>query len=139
MDSHDYRHITTTRVNGRRTGVHRRRVPRMTWRRCSLPALAIAALLVLFGHELLMAADLHAPSPVHGEHAVGQAPVDTDCGVPEGARPSSRDDPAFPMPLASLPVSSETQPVCHSSLAAWSIEPSHPPDVLRALLQVYLN
>jgi hypothetical protein len=138
MDSHDYRHITTTRVNDRRTGVHRRRVPRMTWRRCSLPALAIAALLVLFGHELLMAADLHAPSAVHGEHAVGQAAVDTDCGVQEGARPSSRDDPGFPTPLL-LSVPLETLPVCHASLAAWSIEPSHPPDVLRALLQVYLN
>lgn len=112
---------------------------RMRRGRVSLPALALIGLLVLLGHDSLMAANPHAQAAPHAEHAAGHQPVQAECGVQGGTRPSSLEMPGLDGPIGAPPVPSRHTAASLVGPAAWSIAPTYPPDVRRALLQVFLN
>lgn len=112
---------------------------RMRWERVSLPAFALVGLLILLGHDTLMAANPHAPASPHADQTVGYEPAETDCGVTEGARPSAPDTSDLQAPAAPQPARWKDHHLVFIGAAAWHIDPTHPPDVLRAFLQVYLN
>lgn len=111
----------------------------MTWGRRSLPALALVGLLILLGHDLLMAADPHAPTQAHEYHAVGHAPVNIDCGVQEGVPPASPGMVDLPIPDSVALMAPVEMPGQVLAQVAWDTPPRDPPDVIRALLQVFLN
>lgn len=99
-----------------------------------MAALALGILLIMLGHDATMAANPHATSET--SHA---QPMASTCGPTHGAKsPTSemtQDDAPYSMPfLVSLPT-------IDLSLATpdWWSEPTYPPDVQRALLQVFLN
>lgn len=96
----------------------------------------LAGLLVLFGHDLVMATEPHALASSHADHAETLERTETDCGSLEGSPMSSSTVPDLHAEVALLFVPARA---LDSPRAAWRIEPSHPPDVRRALLQVYLN
>jgi hypothetical protein len=106
--------------------------------RAHLSAVALVILAILFGHDVLMAADPHDAGSSHEAHATGEAPDGTACHAPEGVRPDPPDQPAPALPGDVLGVIPAHIPVDAGRLA-WTEPPTHPPDVLRALLQVFLN
>lgn len=92
------------------------------WRGIS-PALMFVGLLVLFGHDLVMAADPHAPAGAYAGHVETLERTDTDCGALDGSPPASHTVPDLPRAVASplVPVG-----VPDPSQAAWRIEPGRP-------------
>lgn len=111
----------------------------MRRRHSSRPVLALVGLLILFGHDAVMAANPHGQPSVHAEHTVEHDPVENRCHIQEGVRPAHFDLSDVPF----LNLSPHLLPAEFLSVAArWSVcdtSPGFPPDVLRALLQVYLN
>jgi hypothetical protein len=106
--------------------------------RAFLPAFALAMMLVVLGHDALMAANPHAQSPASADHA-GHEPLDAACQQQEGVRPGSLDVGAHDIPgHAVLPPQLVLMRHVHADVA-WDAPPRHPPDVSRALLQVFLN
>ena len=103
--------------------------------RLPIPALALAGLLILLGHDVLMAGNPHAQET---SHVVPHEEPETECHGPEGARPVShnRSDPHVARP-AVHELSRDSAP--HEPLCVWDVEPGHPPGKIRALLQVFLN
>jgi len=106
--------------------------------RTSLPAIALAIVLVLLGHDALMAANPHAESSSHGAPATGE-PLPAPCMLLDVA-------PAASPGLSTAQASHAACMAC--SIApqheirverAWELAPDHPPDVRRAFLQVFLN
>jgi hypothetical protein len=108
-------------------------------RRAYLPALALLGLLVIFGHDALMAADPHGRSSASAEHAPVHTSTEVDCHLQEGVRtePSGvPDSHATRCVLHLLPIESYAS---HLEQVSWTDPPVQPPDILRALLQVFLN
>lgn len=112
----------------------------MTRRAISLPALAPVVLLVLVGHDAVMAAGPHEPGASHhAAHGSGDMASGMTCHVPEGIRATP---PGLPAPdissailiaVVSVPLRQQVRQI------TTGMEPDHPPDVRRAFLQVYLN
>lgn len=105
----------------------------------SLPALALAGLIILLGHDALMAANPHGQAAAHVEEAGEHTSPESVCHLQEGARTTPPDvpDPQPAQPAIQVsPVALQAPQLAHVS---WMAPPGHPPDVLRALLQVYLN
>ena len=120
------------------------------WR---LAAIALGLLAIVLGHDALMAADPHAPAPP-GAHApsgevaasLGRDPagahgrVDSDpCGLLVGLRPTAPLDLDVDLPAASVPGAILAGELAVRGVRGGWQEPGHPPDVRRALLQVFLN
>lgn len=105
----------------------------------SLPALALAGLIILLGHDAIMAANPHERPVAHVEEVGEHTSPESVCHLQEGARTTPPDVPD-PQPANSaihvLPVAALAPQLAHVS---WMEPPGHPPDVLRALLQVFLN
>jgi len=98
--------------------------------------MALGLLLVVLGHDTLMAANPHASEHAAHERAPVQAPE--ACGPTQGVQtPSSSDLDLHGTVGAPLLVSLAA--LAAPDVPRWWSEPSHPPDVRRALLQVYLN
>lgn len=108
--------------------------------RSHIAEIALGLLLIILGHDALMAADPHhAADAGHAGHHEAPAPANqTECGPTTGmhAKPSNTLDVDHSATSGSLPQATEefTGFVPH-----WSVEPDHPPDIKRALLQVYRN
>lgn len=103
-----------------------------------LPVATLVTLVLLLGHDAMMATDPHGQASAREHHHVMEQEA-SSCLAIEGARVDRPDLPApdgaaadFPIVLASVP----GQP---PSDIAWREAPGHPPDVRRALLQVFLN
>lgn len=107
----------------------------MKSRRLPIPALALAGLLILLGHDVLMAGNPHAQET---SHVVVHEEPETECHGQEGARPVSHNpsDPHAARP-AVHELARESAP--HAPLCVWDAEPGYPPGMLRAFLQVFLN
>jgi hypothetical protein len=107
--------------------------------RNSIPALALAGLLILLGHDALMAADPHGQPGAHAGEAGEHPSPQSVCHFQEGDRttPSGAPDPQPAHPaIHGRPVAVLAPQLAHVS---WMAPPGHPPDVIRALLQVFLN
>jgi len=105
--------------------------------RLHIAAIALGLILTVLGHDALMAADPH-PSTDAGHHESPVPASETKCGSitgmhPKTSNPLDVDDSAL---SHSLPRAIEQ---LTGFLPHWSVEPDHPPDTRRALLQVYLN
>ena len=96
--------------------------------------------LILGGHDVLMAADPHTSGAHHsvGHDASSQA-LAVVCMAPDGVPAASSD---VPMPgicriviLGAMTVPGHRE----ISWVSWGEPPDHPPDVRRAFLQVFLN
>ena len=107
----------------------------MTPRRLPIPALALAGLLILLGHDVLMTANPHVQET---PHAVAHEQPDTECHGQEGARTvfHNPSDPHAARP-AVHELARENAP--HAPLCVWGAELGYPPGTLRAFLQVFLN
>ena len=110
--------------------------------RAFLPAFALAALFVVLGHDAVMAAGPHALQPAaiagHAGHA-GHEPLDTVCHQQEAVRSGPFDAGELMLPghaVPPLPIELTWQVRAD---VAWDAPPCYPPDVVRALLQVFLN
>ena len=103
--------------------------------RLPIPALALAGLLILLGHDLLMVGNPHAQET---SHAVAHEEPETECRGQEGARPVSYNssDPQVARP-AVHELARERAP--HDPLCVWNAEPGYPPGTFRAFLQVFLK
>ncbi len=107
---------------------------------------ALLALTVLFGHDAVMAAGPHATaSTEHHAHAAmdhGDTTHDNaemTCHLPEGARPATAGV-SEPLPSGAGAMPAPAADACQATkLVAWQAPPVAPPDVVRALLQVFLN
>ena len=107
--------------------------------RISIPALALAGLMILLGHDALMAANPHGQTAAHSQTADEHPSPGSVCHFQEGDRtiPSGAPDPQTAHPaIHVLPAAVLAPQLAHVS---WMAPPGHPPDVLRALLQVFLN
>lgn len=104
--------------------------------RIPIPILALAGLMILLGHDLLMATDPHG-SVMSGAHEHHNP--EGDCHLTEGTRPV--------LPDSSNPVADRSTPCTQSAEAdvrelrriGWATRPGQPVDSLRAQLQVFLN
>ena len=102
----------------------------------SLPVLAILGAMLILGHDVLMAADPHGQATTHDtEHH----PPEVECHVPEGALPASVDAPDHLAAITGAPADLSAFDADRGKRLRCTPEPSHPPDTLRALLQVFLN
>lgn len=108
--------------------------------------LALLALAVLFGHDALMATGPHdTAASAHHVNAVGHHddashdPPELTCHLSEGARPASTGvSEPLPSGTVAMPVPAADDWRV-TELVAWQAPPITPPDVVRALLQVFLN
>ncbi len=104
----------------------------------SLPAIALAVVLVLLGHDALMVANPHAEASSHGTPATGEL-LPAPCVLQDVAPATSPGLSTAQMSHAAcmvLPI------VLQQELRVervWQPAPDHPPDVRRAFLQVFLN
>jgi hypothetical protein len=110
-------------------------------RRIPFPEIVLAVLMLLVGHDVLMAADPHGVAASHEAHSAGykiSGDNEATCHLPEGTRPDppDRPEPAV-VPISAIGVS--TQHRVDTGRASWADPPGSPPDVRRALLQVFLN
>lgn len=109
-------------------------------RTISLPVLALVVLLVLIGHDAVMAAGPHDPEASHHvSHGMGDVVPIVTCDVPDGIRAAQPD---FPTPDTSsvILIAALMRPLRQEiGHIASGVVPGHPSDVRRAFLQVYLN
>lgn len=113
----------------------------------------LVLVLLLLGHDALMAAAPHreSTSGMHQGHTLhapgyGQGIAEV-MAVADGALCLMADDIRRATPETSPPDGPEQEvepavpvpPRRESGRISWSVAPSHPPGVRRALLQVYLN
>lgn len=110
----------------------------MRWRRIFMPGL-IVSLLVLIGHDALMAANPHGQPSSHVEEIGEHLPTKSECHLQQGDR-------AIPSDLSDHPAASPTINVLPEAVLAiqlahvsWMEPPGQPSGVLRAFLQVFLN
>lgn len=106
----------------------------------SRPMLALVVLLVLFGHDTLMATGPHGQDVSHhASHQADGAASGSECHAPEGVRTAAPDGPVADTSTSA--VSTGMAHMCFPEIRAiaWGTEPGAPPDVRRAFLQVYLN
>lgn len=103
-----------------------------------LPVLALVIFGFLLGHDALMAADPHRPSSPDHTHAADIVSVSA-CPMPDGVRPIAPDVPLPDVMNAAFVIEPLLLPRLDTSPTGWGIWPDHPPDVRRALLQVFLN
>lgn len=112
----------------------------MEYIRSYIAAIALGFLLTILGHDALMAADPHpfANAGHAGHHEAPVPPNDIECGPTTGMhpKPSTTLDVDDSATSDSLPPASDERT---GFLPHWSVAPDHPPDIKRALLQVYLN
>jgi hypothetical protein len=115
----------------------------VTQPRSHIAIIALGLLLIVFGHDAAMTTDPHdvAVADVHAAHHddAQTPPDDAPCGPVEGVRPQPLDDDMrgdAPAPCLVVP---EGIAAAIPSAPRWWSEPDHPPDVRRALLQVFLN
>jgi len=106
--------------------------------RSHIAAIALGLILTVLGHDALMAADPH-PSSTDAGHRESPLPAhENECGPTTGVHSKAANGPdvddSTMAPL--LPRASEE---LTGFLPHWSVAPDHPPDVRRALLQVYRN
>jgi len=97
-------------------------------------------LLAVFGHDAVMAANPHASAHAATTHEApaGHA-ADAPCGPTQGVRSQADDDPLpDTYPLATLAILVTPSSTAPAMPPTWT-EPDHPPDVRRALLQVFRN
>jgi hypothetical protein len=106
--------------------------------RMHITTLAFGMLLTVFGHDAMMAADPHIREHAVHETSSTSVPMTSTCGPTHGARPDTDND-ATPDDSAGNPVVPQITETSGIHLLRWWTEPAHPPDVRRALLQVYLN
>jgi hypothetical protein len=132
----------------------------VTPRASQIIAIAFALLLVVLGHDALMAANPHAmasPRPEvattgHGSHhgahrddvtdpghaSGGEQGEHSPCGTLHGVRPQPAPD-LLPDIVADAALMLPVRPPARmASAPTWDV-PAYPPDVRRALLQVFLN
>ncbi len=113
----------------------------MTRPRSHIAIIALGLLLIVFGHDTVMVTDPHDVGGVrHAAHHddAHTPPDDAPCGPVEGVRPQGADGLDVDAPSPCLVVPEGIAPAIPMAPRWWS-EPDHPPDVRRALLQVYLN
>ena len=104
----------------------------------SLPAIALAIVLVLLGHDALMATNPHAEPSSHGASTTGE-PLPAPCAlldVAPAASPGLSTAQASHAACMVLPIVLQQEMRVER---AWEPAPDHPPDVRRAFLQVFLN
>lgn len=102
------------------------------------PAIALAVVLLLLGHDVLMSANPHMETATHDSSATdGSSPV--TCVQLDLAPAMSPGIPALEAPSAATAVRSDALPHLERPSRAWRPEPDHPADVRRAFLQVFLN
>jgi hypothetical protein len=108
-----------------------------SWRIPS-PDVVLAVLMVLVGHDVLMAADPHGSVPSPEAHAIAHETSEATCHLPEVVRPDppDRPEPAVPCMIGDAML---TQLRVDAGRVSWADPPGAPPDVRRALLQVFLN
>lgn len=106
--------------------------------RSHIAAIAFGLVVTLFGHDALMVADPHTTPEFN--HAIDhELPVhDESCGRTTGAYPQIANGLDVDAQAAGQPISQLIQQAI-GFFPHWSVEPHHPPDTRRALLQVYLN
>lgn len=104
--------------------------------RVPLPVLALFGVMLILGHEVLMAADPHDQAT---PHETQQHPLEVECHVPEGALPASVDVPDHLAAITGAPADLSAFDADRGKQLRCTPELSHPPDTLRALLQVFLN
>ncbi|HVL25724.1 MAG TPA: hypothetical protein VM450_16665 [Thermomicrobiales bacterium] len=108
-----------------------------------LAAIALGMLLIVLGHDAIMAANPHAAG--HGAahasapHVVAPDHQDVPCGPTIGIRPQPGDDLDATGHLPALIVADALPLAARPALPITWVDPDHPPDVRRALLQVFLN
>jgi hypothetical protein len=107
----------------------------MKLRRLPTPALVLAGLLILLGHDVLMAGNPHAQET---SHTVVHEEPETDCHGQGGARPVSHN-PSDPHVARSAVHELSRDSAPPEPLCVWDVEPGHPPGTIRAFLQVFLN
>jgi len=104
----------------------------------SLPAIALAVVLVLLGHDALMVANPHAGPNPHSAPATGE-PLPAPCVLLDVAPAASPGlSTAQASHAACMMLSLVLQPEMRVERAR-ELAPDHPPDVRRAFLQVFLN
>lgn len=102
----------------------------------SLPVLAMLGTMLILGHDVLMAADPHGQATTHEtEHH----PPAVACHLPEGALPASVDAPNHLTAITGTSADLSVFDANSGQQLRCTPEPSHPPDTLRAMLQVFLN
>lgn len=109
---------------------------RRRWGRISLLALVLFGFLL--GHDALMAANPHEQEPVTHTHAA-EIPMVTTCPMPDAAQHVSPHLPQLDTVDVAVAIDRPLHIVPGESRMRWEIPPAYPPDVLRALLQVFLN
>jgi hypothetical protein len=111
-----------------------------SWR-IPFPEIVLPVLMLLVGHDVLMAADPHGVAVSHEAHPAAyetSADDEVTCHLPEGMRPDPRDGPE-PAMASTIVVGFLTQSRVDAGRVSWADPPGSPPDVRRALLQVFLN
>lgn len=119
----------------------------MSHARRVIPLLALLTILLVVGHDLLMAANAHqgsGPAIAHASapdehHAHYADPMLETCGDLDAVRNAAPVFAGLDGPIASLPPLPFTSPDAPGFLAGWSLAPVDPPDIRRAFLQVFLN
>jgi hypothetical protein len=108
--------------------------------RTRIAVIALGMLLSILGHDAIMVTNPHEVETAHAaHHDVGHASSDdVPCGTIEGVRSPSADDLDTDAPAPCL-VMSDGMTVAIPVTPEWWSVPDHPPDVKRAMLQVYLN
>ena len=133
----------------------------MTLRVSQIIAIACGLLLVVLGHDTLMAANPHAMATgtrpeaqvtaAHASHhtthhqavvdapdPVGEPAGHAPCGTLHGVRPQPAPDLVPDVVSDAALVLPVPAPARMAAAPTWDV-PAHPPDVRRALLQVFLN
>jgi hypothetical protein len=106
----------------------------------SRPVLALVVLVILFGHDALMAADPHGrDSAHHADRETGAVVLEAHCHEPEGTRTVSPDWPLADAFSAMVPTDAVLPPHRELDPVTRGPAPGYPPGVRRAFLQVYLN
>jgi hypothetical protein len=111
--------------------------------RSSIALISLGLLLTMLGHDALMASAPHPLAPAghtsHAGHHEFPAPPDgMECGPTAGVhpKPSTSFDVTDSAMSHALPWATDE---IIGFFPHWSVAPGHPPDIRRALLQVYLN
>ena len=101
----------------------------------SIIPLLICAMLI--GHDVLMTGDPHAGADTRASHHAEESEQTADCHLPEAARTTLLESDPIPPPATLRPQSEPLSTL--PALPSWERAPGHPPDQLRAMLQVFLN
>lgn len=106
--------------------------------RISLPVAALVTLVLLLGHDALMATDPHGQVSPHEQHQVVEHEA-ASCLAIDGARVDRPDVPALADTAMDVPGTLVWTSARTTGAVRWWAAPGYPPDVRRAMLQVFLN